>query len=148
MKDRTASLTMLAVFLLSLGLNLLHLHTVRVRMENDDYTKLHDCILRAHGVFVSVIVGGLFARGAKVRLVPAALATTAIVLCLAWTFYFSSSWSGFIIPGFDTGELVRRFDSCSTEATFLTAAVLNYFCGAPKEDDKPEASAGGSPQAS
>jgi hypothetical protein len=130
MKRLPLILFLLAIFLLSMGLNyglLLH-HASAIDRSTTDYSDIFGAIVRTHSTYIGLLLGGIFALKQVRAHVPLPLAGTAIALSLAWAALVASAWYDFpFVIG--AKQLVDLLNQYAQMLAFLVAGMLAYLIG-------------------
>lgn len=125
MKKRDISIALLAVFLLSAVINYCILFHWRAYTPPDKFESLEMSILQIHGLFVTMILGGLFAKAPLTGIIPKALSIVCLCLCLLWAAFVTLCWSGYPYST-DIGAVIAQLDSHAKDASFLVAGIMTY----------------------
>lgn len=130
MKRLPLMLFLLAIFLLSMGLNygLLLLHAGAINRSTTDYSDIFGAIVRTHSTYIGLLLGGLFARKQVLARVPWPVVGAAIALSLAWAALVVSAWHDFpLVIG--AKQLVDLLNQYAQVLAFLVAGMLAYLIG-------------------
>jgi hypothetical protein len=135
MKQTKLYLGLLVLFCVSGAVNYgLYLH-FQAGMEPTDQPLLWHSILQIHATFITMVLGGIFAKRSVEETVPANLSWVSLGLVLAWSALVLSSWRSF--PGFNVADkdgLITRLNDHASALGFLVAPMLAYLFGAKHGD--------------
>jgi len=128
MKKLHISIALLAVFVISATVNYVILFHWAGYTPPDKFQSLQLSILELHSLFVTMILGGLFAKTPLNMLIPQPLSIVSLVLCVLWAVFVTLAWVGYPYK-INVDTVIAQLDSHSKAASFLVAGVMTYLFG-------------------
>jgi hypothetical protein len=136
-KKQTVSIVMLVVFTGSAILNyaiLLHWAKFTPKAFVDS---METSILEIHALFVTLILGALFAKKTIKGKAPLPLAVVAICSTVAWSVFLVMAWRGYPSQDVRIDSVASALDSHSKHAGFLLTGIMSYLFGSGSEPEHP-----------
>jgi hypothetical protein len=125
-------LALLAVFVASLGFQLIGFFIVKDKMWPEEFQSLVTKLLAIYAVQLGVILGGIFAQPRVPRTTTPAVVVgwIALVLALLWNCLLIFRSTSFVLANEDsTEELIKYLDGISAAGSFLVSGAITFFFG-------------------
>jgi hypothetical protein len=128
MKRTVLAVYLLGVYLISATVNCYLLQRASGYTPSDIANSIRGEIAGVHGVFIAILIGGIFVKKADTTKVSALIAALSITLSITWAAYVASSWVGYptIV---DSEALLGQMAARAKEGSFLVAGMLAFVCG-------------------
>jgi hypothetical protein len=135
MKRSVLAAYLLGIYLVSAAVNFYLLQHAAGYTPSAVSDSIRAEIASVHGVFIAILVGGIFVKRGNDTRVRALVAGLSITLSILWAAYISLSWTDY--PKLISADvLLTQMGARSKEISFLVAGMLAYICGS---EVKPEA---------
>ena len=128
MKRTVLAACLLGIFLVSAALNYCLLERAAGYTPSDVSDSIRGEIAGVHGVFIAILIGGIFVKKRDETRVNGLTAGISIALSLIWSAYVTSSWMGYP-ANFNAASLLVQMGARGKEGSFLVAGMLAFVCG-------------------
>lgn len=119
---------LLGIYLISAAINLYLLQHAAGYTPSLTGDSIRAEIASVHGVFIAILIGGIFVKRADRTRVSALTAALSVVLSILWAAYITLSWKDYPM-NINADALLIQMGARSKEGSFLVAGMLAYVCG-------------------